>query len=180
MSNHNSTSAAAASGGSVENYHPLNNSWTFYAHLPHDTDWSITSYRKILDIKYAEELISVMETLSDKMIQNCMLFMMANGVKPIWEDEKNRQGGSFSFKLSNDEVVHLWKDLIYKTLGHTITDELSVYNKINGITISPKRNFCIVKIWMSDCSVKNIDFLRDSFRTLYDKTAIFKKHNPEY
>lgn len=175
MSEQNTTT-----GGTVENFHKLENNWTFYAHLPHDTDWSINSYRKILQIEYAEQLISIMETLTDKMIQNCMLFMMNENVKPIWEDEHNRHGGSFSFKISNNEVVDLWKKLIYLTLGNTLTGDNEVSSCINGITISPKRNFCIVKIWMKDCSVKSIDFMKEEFEEMYSKTALFKKHNPEY
>ena len=26
-------------------YHALANKWTMWAHLPHDTDWSISSYK---------------------------------------------------------------------------------------------------------------------------------------
>ncbi len=27
--------------------HKLNSSWCLYAHLPHDTDWSASSYKKL-------------------------------------------------------------------------------------------------------------------------------------
>lgn len=164
---------------SEQTFHALNDTWNFYAHMPHDTDWSITSYKKLLTVKHAEDLIAMMEAIPDKMIQNCMLFIMKEHVKPIWEDEENRHGGSFSFKISNEDVVKIWKDLSFKTLGCSLT-EPEVYNDINGITISPKRNFCIVKIWMKSCDVKTIDFLKQNAPKLHQKGAIFKKHNPEY
>ena len=31
--------------------------------------------------------------------------------------------------------------------------------QINGISISPKKTFCIIKIWNNDCSKQNIDIL---------------------
>ena len=30
-------------------FHPLNNEWVYWAHLPHDTDWRVESYKKVLD-----------------------------------------------------------------------------------------------------------------------------------
>ena len=32
-------------------FHPLADTWTLWAHLPHDTDWSIKSYKRILTFK---------------------------------------------------------------------------------------------------------------------------------
>ena len=30
-----------------EEHHKLNTKWVLWAHLPHDTDWSLKSYKKI-------------------------------------------------------------------------------------------------------------------------------------
>ena len=79
--------------GEVEN-NPLNDTWILYAHLPHDTDWSINSYKKILKISTAEQIISVCESLPEPMVQNCMLFLMRENIKPIWEDKNNNKGGA--------------------------------------------------------------------------------------
>ena len=64
---------------SRKDMHKLNSEWTLWAHLPHDIDWSIKSYKKILDIKYLEEAVVLMESLPGKMIKNCMLFLMRLG-----------------------------------------------------------------------------------------------------
>ena len=48
-------------------------------------------------------------------------------------------------------------------------------SKINGITISPKKQFCIIKIWMSDCDNKESSIF-DKLHFLEKKDAIFKKH----
>ena len=39
--------------------HELNDTWVLYAHLPHDTDWTLNSYKKILTIKTVEQIISI-------------------------------------------------------------------------------------------------------------------------
>jgi hypothetical protein len=52
----------------------------------------------------------------------------------------------------------------------------SLSNKqINGISLSPKKSFCIVKVWMKDCNFMNPDILTNIEHM--DKTGcIFKKH----
>jgi hypothetical protein len=49
---------------------------------------------------------------------------------------------------------------------------------INGISLSPKKSFCIIKVWMKDCSFMNTDILANIEHM--DKTGcIFKKHVAE-
>jgi translation initiation factor 4E len=161
-------------------FHVLNNRWTLWAHLPHDTDWSINSYKRILTIATVEEGIAVTETLPEILVKNCMLFLMKEGITPIWEDPANRNGGCFSYKISNKSVYEVWKDLSYVVLGESISSQSSFVSCVNGITISPKKNFCIIKIWMSNCSNQNPGIVTSDVRGLTSQGCLFKKHTPEY
>ena len=89
--------------------HPLNDKWVLWAHLPHDTDWSLKSYIRIMELSSMEHVIGINNTIPPKMIKNCMLFLMRKGVIPMWEDEKNRNGGCFSYKIANKNVFRCWK-----------------------------------------------------------------------
>ena len=73
--------------------HKLHDTWIMWAHLPHDTDWSVSSYKEILALNTVEDTIMLLENLPEVMIKNCMLFLMRKGIKPMWEDEKNKNGG---------------------------------------------------------------------------------------
>ena len=97
----------------TKEYHKLANIWTMWAHLPHDTDWSIGSYKQIYNLTTVENSIGLVETLPDVLVKNCMLFLMKEGIKPIWEDPKNRSGGCFSYKVSNKCVYDVWKLIIF-------------------------------------------------------------------
>ena len=44
--------------------HPLYDKWVLWAHLPHDTDWSVTSYTKIMEVNTMEEVNTVGEVKS--------------------------------------------------------------------------------------------------------------------
>ena len=103
-----------------------------------------------------------------------MLFLMKNNVNPLWEDKHNRNGGCFSFKVSNKNVVSTWKNLIYCLVGCTIVDKKYIDN-ITGITISPKKAFCIIKIWLTDCTLQNPKIL-SNFANMDISGCIFKKH----
>ena len=161
-------------------YHALSNKWTMWAHLPHDIDWSISSYKKIYTMGTVEEAIALTETLPDVLVKNCMLFLMKDGVKPIWEDPKNRAGGCFSYKISNKSVYEVWKELSYVLVGESISAQSSFVANVTGITISPKKNFCIIKIWMSTCANQNPSIVTGEVKGMTSQGCLFKKHTPEY
>jgi hypothetical protein len=114
------------------------------------------------------------------MVENCMLFMMKEGIKPTWEDPRNRNGGCFSYKVTNKNVYKAWKDLTYVVVGGTSSKNPGFVNCVNGITISPKKNFCIIKIWMSDCNNQNPQVVTTDLKLLSPQGCLFKKHTPEY
>ena len=47
----------------VTAYHDLSDKWTLWAHLPHNTDWSIKSYIPISTFVTVEDTLAVTETL---------------------------------------------------------------------------------------------------------------------
>ena len=164
----------------MEEFNLLSDKWTLWAHLPHDTDWSINSYKKIYTMQTVQETIAVTETLPDILVKNCMLFIMREGVKPIWEDPKNRDGGCFSYKIPNKNVYDVWKELTYVVVGNSVSANSSFVNSVVGITISPKKNFCIIKIWMSNCKNQNPSMVSSSVKGISPQGCLFKKHTPEY
>lgn len=161
-------------------FHNLPHSWNLWAHLPHDTDWSIASYKKIYSLKTVEESIAITETLPEILVKNCMLFIMRDGIAPTWEDPKNRNGGCFSYKVANKIVYETWKQLTYGLLGETLSKNDSFISGITGITISPKKNFCIIKLWLNNCANQNPDIVTTEIKGIISQGCLFKKHLPEY
>lgn len=158
--------------------HGLNTKWDIYAHLPHDTDWSVDSYKKIKTVETIEDIIITYNNIPDTMVTNCMLFLMKEGVKPVWEDPSNREGGCFSYKVNNNVVEEVWRNLNYTLVGESITEERDLYEKITGLSLSPKKNFCIIKIWLSDCEITDSSYITE-IDGLSNEGVLFKKHVPE-
>jgi len=128
----------------------LKDNWTLYIHLPTDINWALNSYKKITTFNKLEDSIVLLEYMNDELVTKCMLFIMKNDVKPIWEDSNNSQGGCFSYKISNDIVHCVWKKLCYLLIGNTLIDDIEILYNITGISISPKKNFCIIKLWLNN------------------------------
>ena len=158
----------------------LRKKWNLWAHLPHDTDWSTSSYKKIYTFTTVEDTIAITETLPDPLIKNCMLFIMQDGIVPMWEDPKNRNGGCFSYKVSNKNVCDVWRELTYVLVGESVSSNAQFVNCITGITISPKKNFCIVKIWMTNCDHQNPAIVTTDVNWIVSQGCLFKKHSPEF
>ena len=158
-------------------FHKLAGSWILWAHLPQLNDWSLSSYVKLYKITCMEEVIAIMEALPPIMIQTCMLFLMREGINPIWEDPRNVTGGCFSYKIGESYVCSVWKELSYIVCGETTSTTTKTFNeKVNGITISPKKHFCIIKIWTSTCEYQSPSVVSSEITQLIPKGCLFKKH----
>jgi hypothetical protein len=156
--------------------HPLLGKWDLYYHLPQNKNWDLASYKVIMgDIDTAEKLVSIGEALTDNVMKFCMLFAMRKGVSPMWEDPKNKKGGCFSYKINNKNVSSVWKNLSYSLVGESLTEDVNVRPCINGITISPKKNFCIVKIWLANCNYQNPAVIADNLG-ISSMGCLFKTH----
>lgn len=161
-------------------YNTLSDKWTFWAHLPHDINWDLESYKNIFTLGTVQEALVLCETIPDKMVKNCMLFLMRDGVKPTWEDDLNREGGCFSYKVNNKIVNDVWKKIFYLLIGNSLSDNDDFSKSITGITISPKKNFCIIKVWISNCDYQDPTVVKvENIKGLTNNGCLFKKHLPE-
>ena len=154
----------------------LNDKWVLYHHLPSDKNWTIQGYVVLCDqVDTVEKVVSINSLLPDNMVKYSMLFFMRNNISPLWEDPMNKNGGCFSYKVVNKHVVQVWRHMMYLVCGETLSTNEN-YNKcINGITISPKKNFCILKIWLADSKHQDPQMI-SQIDNLTKHGVMFKKH----
>ncbi len=155
---------------------PLNDNWNMYVHLHNNNDWSIDSYKKIGQITDVRNAILLNDEINYDLIKKSMIFIMKNESLPIWEDKTNIKGGCFSFKILNKYIEKIWKEMFFRIIGCTITENKMIHDNINGITLSPKKNFCILKIWMKTCEYQDPDVFVD-IDGCSKQGCLFKKHS---
>ena len=156
----------------------LYDKWNLYYHLPDNKNWDLSSYTIILNkLNTIEEVVTINCKMGGHIIVNTMLFLMRDGITPRWEDERNRNGGCFSFKVSNKNADQVWKNLFYLTCGECLLKKSN--ECVNGITISPKKHFCIVKIWLDNTQIQDPNMIVP-IDNVSIQGCLFKKHEPEF
>lgn len=160
-------------------FHDLHSTWTFYLHLHDNREWNLESYKKIISFYRVEDAILLNDEIHYDLIKKSMMFLMKEDIHPMWEDPKNKDGGCFSFKVSNRDIETVWKHVYFHILGSSIMKNKENIQYINGITLSPKKKFCILKIWMNDCHLKDPNIFID-IPDLSREGCLFKKHCPEF
>lgn len=150
----------------------LNNSWILWYHDPNDLNWEIKSYKKVSTISSVEEFWNTYEFIENNIIENSMFFFMREGINPLWEDPKNIQGGCWSFKIQKGNIKKYWTELSIFLLGENITKKENI---INGISISPKKTFCIIKIWNNNKKDNDKSLLNTKMEIPFD-SCIYKQH----
>jgi translation initiation factor 4E len=172
--------AAAASTTVLANKYKLGHRWSLYIHLQNSEDWSFESYHRVAsEIDSVEKAIMIADEIDFELIKRTIMFVMKEDIKPMWEDKANASGGGFSFKVHNKYVEQVWRKLFYIMVGASLSTKPDVGDIINGISVSPKKSFCIIKVWMKTCKYVNPDIFVDV--TDLDKSGcLFKKHGASF
>ena len=152
----------------------LHNKWTLWYHALTSQDWTVKGYNKICDIESVEDFWNINERLNINIIQNGMFFLMKKDVLPLWEDEKNINGGCWSYKISKKDSFTSWLEISMAVCGEYLLKGQNT-NIINGISISPKRNFCIIKIWNNDSKINDPKLLSKVYN-LQINNCLYKAH----
>ena len=166
-----------------KNTYSLNNSWVLWYHNPINNDWSTSSYKKVYEFNDIQSFWKLFNTWEKYLpsLDKSMFFLMRKRdddeyIYPMWEDTNNKKGGCFSFRVDKEHINEVWLKLCaYLTGTHICKPD--DYMNITGISSSPKRNFCILKIWNNDSNYANIDYLNSELSEIIDLDKyIYKSH----
>lgn len=149
--------------------------WTFYIHLQNTNDWSYESYFKLFKCNNLNQVVSLNNEIGAELLKKTLVFVMKDDIKPLWEEPRNREGGSFSFKIHNKDIEYVWRQILYHMIGGALVHDKTILSNLNGISVSPKKTFCILKIWMNDCTYKNTNIFIP-IKGIDYKGCMFKKH----
>jgi hypothetical protein len=122
--------------------------WSLWHHSLHDDCWDIESYIRIFRLETVLEVVEMLEHLAGVSEHWGHMFLMREGILPIYEDPHNAAGGCWSFKAPNKRrIVDAWSFFVKGTVGELLRHEDVPFESITGISLNPKTGF--IKIWMS-------------------------------
>tara|TARA_Y100001958_G_scaffold159961_1_gene164680 strand:+ start:721 stop:1221 length:501 start_codon:yes stop_codon:yes gene_type:complete len=162
------------------NKYELNTNWVLWCHSLTNNNWDLESYNKIYELENIYDYKSMIELVGLNDYYNSMFFLMRDGILPIWEDENNKNGCSLTIKVPSNKVKTEWDKLILNSITENIRLDKEDYNEITGLSISPKKEFNIIKIWLRN-KVNNLNNIEKQLK-LYDpylnkKNIKIKKYN---
>ena len=171
--NVNSTKNKVDDGSDIK----LNHEYILWCHDIYDKNWKKNSYKQLCKINNVSDFWRLFNNFNTLGMRFNHYFFMKNNIFPTWEDINNRNGGSCSFRIEIDECYEIWEELNIRMVCDLLHDD----KDINGISISPKNNWAIIKIWNKN---KNYDLsvcLPDDLLKKYSNLSIkYKIHEPEY
>ena len=160
------------------NDYKLKNKWTLWYHSINNKEWTNDSYVKVIELRTLLDYKLLENIFRINHLQNGMFFIMKNEIFPTWEDPNNRLGGCISFKYDNNILKEFLKLLLLCITNNLSTKEN--INEINGLSISPKKEFNIVKIWTKNYDKHYNEIVKEYEPFVkYDK-CIYKKHELSY
>jgi hypothetical protein len=132
----------------MDKNYKLENNWCLWYHSIKDNNWDKKSYQKLLIFRNLFDYKLITDSFEQNYYQNGMFFFMKNDIFPNWEDPNNRLGGCLSFKIPSKDIIETWEFLLLNIINESFfSDDNHI---INGISISPKKEFNIIKIWLKD------------------------------
>lgn len=152
--------------------------YVLWVHSVQNTDWSINGYKKLCSIKTVSDFWKLFNNIGKLNFKNNNFFLMKKDITPIWEDENNRGGGICSLRVEMDQALKVYESLCVFLMCEKLVDNVA---DINGISITPKNNWSIIKIWNRDKKNKIDRLLNKSILDKYKNVSImYKENQPEY
>ena len=158
-----------------KNKNILNDTWVLWCHDIKDTNWGKDSYVKVFSFNTIEDFWKLYKNLTS--IDSIMLFLMKEGIFPLWEDPQNKEGGCWSFKIKKKDNYITWKNLSMALVGNWLSDNETLASNINGISFNPHLYNSVIKIWSKNNNYQdNLDEFKNVEVIKY-LSPIYKIHN---
>jgi len=136
--------------------HPLQNSWTLWFFKPDKVDrnkkWE-DCQRAIITFNTVEDFWALYNhiELASKLNAGCDYSLFKEGVKPMWEDDRNRRGGRWVINLNKSQrstsLDNFWLEVMLCLIGEAF-DEHSRY--VNGAVVSIRAKGDKIGMWLGD------------------------------
>lgn len=136
----------------------LNDTWRAFFHGPNDPDWTYDSYLQVATVGSVKDFWKLYNTI-DTTLSDGMYFVMREHVFPCWDDQYNINGGNVSIKVSHEDTRDVVTQMIKSLVGETLVkpEFLEDWTEVNGLSVSPKKAFNIVKLWLATDKLSNAE-----------------------
>ncbi|AEO62687.1 uncharacterized protein THITE_2107141 [Thermothielavioides terrestris NRRL 8126] len=160
--------AQPTAGPAAPSAHPLRNSWVFWFRPPISKANGFIEYEKTLHriatVETVEHFFSVYKHLKRPsalpLVSDYHLFK--KGIRPIWEDEENKNGGKWVVRLRKGVADRYWEDLLLAIIGDQFCE---ASDEVCGAVLSVRNGEDILSIWARE-SGQRVLKIRETMRRI--------------
>lgn len=144
------TATQPTAGPAVPSAHQLRNSWVFWFRPPISKANGFIEYEKTLHpiamVETVEHFFGIYQHLKRPsalpLVSDYHLFK--KGIRPIWEDEENKNGGKWVVRLRKGVADRYWEDLLFAIIGDQFGE---ASDEVCGAVLSVRNGEDILSIW---------------------------------
>ena len=146
----------------------LANKFTFWYHINEmssEQEYG-NQIKKLAEFETLEDFWAIFQYLKkpDDCKQAIELQLFKNSIKPMWEDESNKNGGRIALKLRKEYSNLVWEELVFAFIGGYFAKE--VKDEINGLVINCKKDFNNLQIWIKSYTTEVTSALEKNIREI--------------
>ena len=106
------------------------------------------------------------------------IHLFKDGIRPLWEDDANKNGGKWIVRLRKGLATRCWENLILAILG----EQFMVGDEICGAVVSVRFQEDLISVWNRTCSNQAVTSrIKDTLKRILNlpPTTIleYKSHN---
>ncbi len=151
------------------------NQWVLWYHDPTSADYSIGSYIKLAEVGTVDSFWAIVHGISAEAWNSGMFFFMRKGVPPLWDAPENERGGAWSKKIDASDTHTVFVDCMVHCIAESFLTKHP--ESVVGVTLSPKGQFHIVKIWNSTTSISDRRLFAPTLKMKVGDDIAYKAHN---
>lgn len=175
-----STNTAASTEVSQELIkHPLQHTWTLWYYENDKTKGWEENQREITSFSTVEDFWCLFNHIKavSSIRTGCDYSLFKSGIRPMWEDEANKDGGrwliSLDKKQRNNELDAFWLEILLCLIGEAFDD---YSDDICGAVVNIRLKGDKIGIWTADASRKKSDGILSIGRKIKERLNIGPEH----
>ena len=146
----------------------LSNKFVFWYHINEisaDQEYE-SQIKKLAEFETLEDFWAIFQYLKkpDDCKQAIEFQLFKSPIKPMWEDENNKDGGKIALKLRKEYSNLVWEELVFAFIGGYFAKEIK--DEINGLVINCKKDFNTLQIWIKSFNNEVTSALEKNIREI--------------
>ena len=138
----------------LQSKHPLHNKWTlWFFQFDKNQAWE-DNLQEVSSFEFVEDFWALFNHVepASRLATGCDYSMFKYGVKPMWEDDSNKEGGRWLINFQKNHRAALdecWLEVLLCLIGEQFGDD---GDTVNGAVVAVRNKGDKIGLWTSDCT----------------------------